>query len=766
MKFFRLLKYIFLLIILGISIMIILLWNIQEDLPDSNISKYFPNEITKIYDENYDLLYHVGTRDRFYLEYEDIPQDMINAIISAEDRTFFEHQGFDFKGIVNAFVVNIKNIFSKKNNNYVGASTITQQLVKNILLNNDQTISRKIKELILSLRIEKSYSKEFILELYLNEIYFGRRSYGIASAANNYFNKSIFDLDIQEFAYLAALPKGPNNYDPNKNYERAFDRRNYVLKQMKENKFISSDIYEYSIKEKIIVSKRNNEKYKLDYKTDFILDNLNKSIKNVNNAFYIQSTINQKIQRIAEKSLLDNLLLFEKKYKNWNGSFSTLKDIQATDYQENWEIAKVLKINANDVELLLISDESTILIKNELNYFGPKKEKPTEFLNINDYVFVTNIQGNYILCQQLEINGAVVVMDPFNGNILSMVGGVNYKESKFNRSYQASRQPGSSIKPFIYAQALEDRTYLPNSMILDSNILLEQGPNLPIWIPKNYSDKSYGKMTFRRALESSNNLVTLKIGLDLGLNSVNNFFNKINLYKDNTGNDVHSLLLGAIENNLLDITKSYSIFLNGGYIVEPNIIKKIVSDKGQLISDQKYFSCKYCDFTKEDRSYRKPQINKNQIEVISAQTSYQVLNILEGAVERGTGKSLNSIDYPLAGKTGTTNDSKDLWFFGLTPKFVVGVYVGYDSPKKIGYKETGSSVALPVFKSLMSDYLNDYEISDGEDFFIPDNLILKNIDPDKGIFSNDNESIIEYFTKDQLETLNNLNKVSSIGGIN
>ena len=766
MKFFKLLKYIFLLIILGISIMIILLWNIQEDLPDSNISKYFPNEITKIYDENYDLLYHVGTRDRFYLEYEDIPQDMINAIISAEDRTFFEHQGFDFKGIVNAFVVNIKNIFSKKNNNYVGASTITQQLVKNILLNNDQTISRKIKELILSLRIEKSYSKEFILELYLNEIYFGRRSYGIASAANNYFNKSIFDLDIQEFAYLAALPKGPNNYDPNKNYERAFDRRNYVLKQMKENKFISSDIYEYSIKEKIIVSKRNNEKYKLDYKTDFILDNLNKSIKNVNNAFYIQSTINQKIQRIAEKSLLDNLLLFEKKYKNWNGSFSTLKDIQATDYQENWEIAKVLKINANDVELLLISDESTILIKNELNYFGPNKEKPTEFLNISDYVFVTNIQGNYILCQQLEINGAVVVMDPFNGNILSMVGGVNYKESKFNRSYQASRQPGSSIKPFIYAQALEDRTYLPNSMILDSNILLEQGPNLPIWIPKNYSDKSYGKMTFRRALESSNNLVTLKIGLDLGLNSVNNFFNKINLYKDNTGNDVHSLLLGAIENNLLDITKSYSIFLNGGYIVEPNIIKKIVSDKGQLISDQKYFSCKYCDFTKEDRSYRKPQINKNQIEVISAQTSYQVLNILEGAVERGTGKSLNSIDYPLAGKTGTTNDSKDLWFFGLTPKFVVGVYVGYDSPKKIGYKETGSSVALPVFKSLMSDYLNDYEISDGEDFFIPDNLILKNIDPDKGIFSNDNESIIEYFTKDQLETLNNLNKVSSIGGIN
>ena len=766
MKLFKLLKYIFLLIVLSISIMIILLWNIQEELPDSNISKYFPNEITKIYDENYDLLYHVGTRDRFYLEYEDIPQDMINAIISAEDRTFFEHQGFDFKGIVNAFLVNIKNIYSKKNNNYVGASTITQQLVKNILLNNDQTISRKIKELILSLRIEKAYSKEFILELYLNEIYFGRRSYGIASAANNYFGKSIFDLNIQEFAYLAALPKGPNNYDTKKNYKRAFDRRNYVLRQMKENRFISSDIYNNSIEEKIIVLERDNKKYQLDYKTDFILDNLSKSIKNVNNAFYIQSTINQKIQKIAEKSLIDNLLLFERKYKKWNGSFSSLKDIQDTDYQRNWEIAKVLKINESDLVLNLISDESEILIENRLNYFGTKKEKPTNFLNINDYVFVSNIQNNYILCQPLEINGAVVVMDPYNGNILSMVGGVNYKESKFNRSYQASRQPGSSIKPFIYAQALENRSYLPNSMILDSNILLEQGPNLPIWIPKNYSNKSYGKMTFRRALESSNNLVTLKIGLDLGLNSVNDFFNNIKLYKSEIDYDVYSLLLGAIENNLLDITKSYSIFLNGGYLVEPNIIKKVVSDKGQLISEQKYFTCKYCDFTKEDRSYRKPKINKNQIQVISPQTSFQLLNILEGAVKRGTGKALNSINYPLAGKTGTTNDSKDLWFFGLTPKFVVGVYVGYDSPKKIGYRETGSSVALPVFKSLINDYLNDYEISNEDEFFIPNNLILKKIDPDTGDFFSDNNAIIEYFTKDQLETLNNLNKVSDIGGIN
>ncbi len=766
MKLLKLFKYIFLILVLGISIMIIFLWNIQEELPDSNISEYFPNEITKIYDENYDLLYHVGTRDRFYLEYEDIPKNMINAILSAEDKTFFEHQGFDIKGIINAFFVNVKNIYSKSNNNYVGASTITQQLVKNILLNNDQTITRKIKELILSIRIENSYSKEFILELYLNEIYFGRRSYGVASAANNYFNKSIFDLNIHEFAYLAALPKGPNNYDPYKNYERAFERRNYVLRQMFENKFISSKIYEKSIDEKIVVSERNNKKYQLDYKTDFILESLKKTSSFSNNAYYIQSTINQNIQKIAEKSLLDNLLLYEKKYKEWNGSYKNLNDIKKSDYGNNWGIGKVLKLNNDSVEVELIENGQKIILKNEFNKFGLKKQLPTDFLAISEYVYITKINNNYILGQKLEINGSVLVMDPYNGNILAMVGGTSYDESKFNRSYQAFRQPGSSIKPFLYAHAIENDIFLPNSNILDSNIILEQGPNLPTWVPKNYSDKSYGEMTFRRALETSNNLVTLKIGLELGLNSVNNFFEHIDLYKIKKDNDVYSVLLGAIENNLLNLTKSYSIFLNGGYLVEPNIIKKVVSDSGELIAEQQYFKCDYCNFSTDDRSYRKPQISKNQVNVISPQTSYQILNILEGAIIRGTGKALNSIKYPLAGKTGTTNDSKDLWFFGLTPKFVVGVYVGYDTPKKIGYKETGSSIALPIFKSFVEDYLDNNLVIDQDDFFIPNNLILKKIDYKTGDFVNNNDSIFEFFTKEQLETIDNLNKVNDIGGIN
>ena len=346
-----------------------------------------------------------------------------------------------------------------------------------------------------------------------------------------------------------------------------------------------------------------------------------------------------------------------------------------------------------------------------------------------------------------------------------MVGGVSYLNSKFNRATQAFRQPGSSIKPFIYAQAIEQNKYLPNSIILDSDIILDQGPNLPTWIPKNYSNKSYGTMTFRKALETSNNLVTLKIGLDLGLPSVNSFFNNINLYKTNKSNDVYSLLLGAIENNLLNITKSYSLFVNGGYVVNPNIIKKVVSDTGQLIANQDYYECKFCKFNIEDRSYRKPIIKPNNLNSITPQTSFQILNILRGAVERGTGKSLNKIDYPIAGKTGTTNESKDLWFFGLTPKFVVGVYVGYDKPKKIGYKETGSSAALPVFKSFIKEYLNNNDL-DNDAFFIPQNLILKKINIDTGLFSDQDDSITEFFTKDQLETINNLNKVDNIGGIN
>ncbi len=763
MKLFKYLQYIFIISVLGISIIILYLWNIQQDLPDHNISQYFPNEITKIYDENYDLMYHVGNRDRFYLDFEDIPKNMINAIISAEDKTFFKHQGFDIKGIANAFLINLKNIYSKNSNNYVGASTITQQLVKNILLNRDQTISRKIKELILSLRIEKEYSKEFIIELYLNEIYFGRRSYGVASASLNYFNKSIFDLDIHEYAYLAALPKGPNNYDPEKNYQKALDRRNYVLKQMELNKFITLEQFNYYSNLKIDLSLRDIKKYQSDYKIDFIQKYLDTHSFN-ENAFYIQSTIDQKLQMISEKSLLDNLAIFERKYRNWEGSYKNIEDISKVK-NEHWHVAKVVSKNTDFIELLIIETNELIKLNIIDNIYGPKKTSPISYLNLNDFIFVTNFEGSYYAVQLHEINGSVIIMDPFNGDIISMVGGVNYKISNFNRASQAYRQPGSSIKPFIYAKALETKKFLPNTKILDSNILLDQGKDLPVWVPKNYSNKSYGELTFRRALETSNNLVTLKIGLDLGLNSVNEFLDKINFYDNNLNTDVYSTLLGAVENNLLNLTKSYSIFLNGGYLVEPTIIKKVVSNEGELIINNDYFKCIYCLFSADDRSYRIPIIESQNEKVISPQTSFQILNILEGAVERGTGKSLNKIDYPLAGKTGTTNESKDLWFFGLTPRYVIGIYVGYDNPKSIGYRETGSSVALPVFKTIIENYLLQ-NIKTDDKFVIPSDLIVKKVNIDSGDISDGQNTIIDYFTKEQLRIIDDINKIESIGGIN
>ena len=763
MKLFKYLQYILILCILGISLIILYLWNIQQELPDHNISQYFPNEITKIYDEKYELMYHVGNRDRFYLDYKDIPKNMINAIISAEDKTFFQHQGFDIKGIANAFILNLKNIYSKNNNNYVGASTITQQLVKNILLNRDQTITRKIKELILSLRLEQDYSKEFIIELYLNEIYFGRRSYGVASASFNYFNKSIFDLDIHEYAYLAALPKGPNNYDPKKNYSKAIERRNYVLKQMELNQFITPDQFNFYSNLEIVLYEKNNKKYKSDYKTDFILNYLNSNSYN-QNAFYIQSTIDQSLQKISEKSLIDNLALFERKYKKWAGSYINLEDILKFK-NEYWDIAKVISKNQNFIELSIFNSDEIIKLNNDTNLYGPKKVRPNTYLSINDYIFVSNIDNSYYAVQTHEINGSVLIMDPFNGDIVAMVGGVNYDLSNFNRVSQAYRQPGSSIKPFIYAQALETNKFLPNTLILDSNILLDQGNNLPVWVPKNYSNKSYGQLTFRRALETSNNLVTLKIGLDLGLKSVNEFLDKIHFYNRSNTDEVYSSLLGAVENNLLNLTKSYAIFLNGGYIVEPSIIKKVVSNQGELIINNEYFKCNYCSFSTEDRSYRLPVIESQKAKVITPQTSFQILNILEGAIDRGTGKSLKEIDYPIAGKTGTTNESKDLWFFGLTPRYVVGVYVGYDIPRSIGYKETGSSVALPIFKTIIENYLLNNK-NTNDKFILPNDLILKKVNLDNGEISNGQNTIIDYFTKEQLEILDNINKIESIGGIN
>ena len=763
MKLFKYLQYIFILSILGTSLLIIYFWNIQQDLPDHNISQYFPNEITKIYDDKYELMYHIGNRDRFYLSYEDLPINMINAIISAEDKTFFKHQGFDVKGIINAFLINIKNIYSKNNYNYVGASTITQQLVKNILLNRDQTITRKIKELILSLRIEREYTKEYILELYLNEIYFGRRSYGIASAAYNYFNKSIFDLDIHEYAYLAALPKGPNNYDPIKNYQRALDRRNYVLKQMEINNFITLKQFNYYSNLKIELSPRNIKKYKSDYKTDFIFNYLNLNSFD-ENAFYIQSTIDQNLQRMSEKSLIDNLALFEKKYRKWEGSYKKIEDMLLIE-NDHWNIAKVIEKKSNTIKLSIVNTGETVNLDESINLYGPNKTSPNNFLNLNDFLFVTEIKGSFYAVQLHKINGSVIIMDPFNGNIVSMVGGVNYDLSNFNRATQAYRQPGSSIKPFIYAKALETKKYLPNTQILDSNILLDQGNNLPVWVPKNYSNKSHGELTFRRALETSNNLVTLKIGLDLGLNSVNEFLDKINFYNQTLNNDVHSNLLGAIENNLLNLTKSYAIFLNGGYLIEPSIIKKVVSNDGELIINNEYFKCKFCSFSVEDRSYRKPIVEAQKEKVISSQTSFQILNILEGAIERGTGKSLNKINYPIAGKTGTTNESKDLWFFGLTPRYVIGVYVGYDEPRSIGFRETGSSVALPIFKTIIENYLlfNDNR---NDKFIVPSDLIIKKVNKDTGELSDGQYSIIDYFTKEQLEILDDINKIERIGGIN
>ncbi len=308
---------------------------------------------------------------------------------------------------------------------------------------------------------------------------FGRRSYGVASASFNYFNKSIFDLEIHEYAYLAALPKGPNNYDPKKNYQRAIDRRNYVLKQMELNQFITKDQFNFYSNLDIILNEKNIKKYKSDYKTDFILNYLNLNAFS-ENAFYIQSTIDQNLQKISEKSLIDNLALFERKYKNWTGSYVNLEDIQKFN-NDHWLIAKVIDKNLNSIKLSIINSDKVIFLNEEINLYGPNKVPPRDYLNINDYIFLSNINDSFYAVQTHEINGSVIIMDPFNGNIVSMVGGVNYDLSNFNRVNQAYRQPGSSIKPFIYAQALETKKFLPNTLILDSNILLDQGSNLPVW---------------------------------------------------------------------------------------------------------------------------------------------------------------------------------------------------------------------------------------------------------------------------------------------
>ena len=747
--------------IIGISLVLFILiigilWNFSNNIPDYKFLKsYKPPVSSKVYSANGELVSDFSKEKRIFVPYSSIPQKVINAFLSAEDKNFFSHPGVDAKGVLRAVINNINNIMTSKR--LEGASTITQQVAKNFLLTNEVSINRKIKEAILAFRIERALSKERILELYLNQIYLGSGAYGVAAASLEYFDKSIKELNYIEAAMLAALPKAPSKYNPYRNTELAKFRRDLVLKNLFENNFINFNEYKDFKSQKIELNKP--KKVFLEDAQYYIEDVRKKVIETLSyekvykQGFNINTPINLKLQKIATQSLREGLVDYDRRKgwrgpinnKNLNNKWSENLDEHEIEKSINWKIAIVKKINKFSAEIETRDKKKGIINYKDITW--TKKEFDNLF-KIGDIIYVKQISNKNFSLQQIpKINGGIVVMDPFTGRVMAISGGFSFKSSEFNRASQALRQPGSAFKPFVYALALENN-YTPSSLVLDAPLVLDQGSDLKMWKPENYGKKFYGPSTLRVGLEKSRNLMTVRIAQKIGVKNLTKFSKDLGIY-DNP-DELLSISLGSAETTLLKLTSAYSAFVNGGRLVSPILIDRIQDSEGNTILNNEKRKCSNClkiSFTGSEY----PNIKNPYKQVFSPQTAYQVTSLLEGVIKRGTGKKLRDLNLNLAGKTGTTNENTDTWFIGFTSNLVIGVYVGMDNPQPLGKFETGSKTALPIFKKFVKEAVKK---SDARPFKVSKGITMMVIDPltgQKAKFSSTKTILEAYKSKNVVE---------------
>ena len=742
-------------LVLLITISISVLWYYANKLPDYKFLKNFkPPVSSKLYSGNGELVIDFSTEKRIFVPYNSIPKKLINSFLSSEDKNFFNHPGVDAKGVVRAFYNNIFNIISSKR--LEGASTITQQVAKNFLLSNEVSLDRKIKEAILAFRIERALSKERILELYLNQIYLGEGSYGIASASLRYFDKPISKLNYGESALLAALPKAPSKYNPYKNLRLAKYRRDLVLKNLYENSYINLEQYNAFKETKIFLNKRKriyleDSRYYVEDVRKKIVDRYGFD-KVYKQGFNIKTPIDLNLQRIATNSLREGLINYDKR-KGWRGPITNIKkkknwkkDIKKFQLENSlgWKIAKVNKINKFFTEIELHDGDLGKIHYNEIIW---TKKEFKEIFKKGDLIYVKKIKNNKYSLQQLPLaNGGIVIIDPFTGRVKAMSGGFSFKMSEFNRASQAKRQPGSAFKPFIYALALENN-FKPNTLILDAPLVLDQGEDLKMWKPENYGKKFYGLSTLRTGIEKSRNLMTVRIAQDLGLKKITNLTKKMDIYEN--PEELMSISLGSAETTLLKLTTAYCSFVNGGKLIKPIMIDRIQDSEGNTIFNSEKRFCDECErisFT----SSNLPKIKNNFPQVFSPQTAYQITSLLEGVIQRGTGKKLKKLKIDLAGKTGTTNKNTDTWFIGFTSNLVVGVYIGFDEPRSLGRFETGAKTAMPVFNYFVKKAIKK---SDARPFKVSKGIKLMVVDAKTGKRANygSTDTIIEAFNIENLQ---------------
>ena len=704
-------------------------WKYSQDLPDhAALANYEPPVMTRVHAADGSLLAEYAHERRLYLPIQAMPKIVVAAFLSAEDKNFYKHGGIDPEGIVRAILTNAQS--GKKQ----GASTITQQVAKNFLLSNEQTYDRKIKEALIALRIESTYSKDKILELYLNEIFLGtivpgRNLHGVAAAALDYFGKSVHELTINEAAYLAALPKGPNNYHPYRKTQAALSRRNEIIGLMAQNGYITQDEGVEAKKQPLGVNPRVAfpNAANANYFTEEVRREISErygETKLYEGGLSVRATLDPKMQALARKALVDGLVRYDQG-RGWRGAERqvdlvgrdwglAVSEMPALGDIAPWRLAVVLSTSGGVAQIgLQPRREASGAVSKERETGSITAEgvkwtgrSVATALKAGDLVYVEPMDTGralYRLRQKPEVSGAIVAMDPYTGRVHAMVGGFSYDDSEFNRATQAMRQPGSSFKPLVYSAAL-DNGYTPSSVVQDSPITIEAGPGQEAWTPTNYDGKSGGPHTLRYGIEHSKNLMTVRLAKDIGMPLIAEYSRRFGVYDDLL--PVLPMSLGAGETTVMRMVTAYSMLANGGRRIRPTLIDRIQDRTGETIYRHDNRKCIGCDAEKWS-GQDEPKLVDESEQVLDPLTAYQMVSIMEGVVQRGTATILKQIGKPLAGKTGTTNDAKDAWFVGFSPDLAVGVYLGFDKPRSLGDRATGGGLAAPIVLDFLKVALKD-----------------------------------------------------------
>ncbi len=768
------------LFLVGVGAVAGLVWHFSRDLPDySQLQDYEPPVMTRVHASDGSLLGEYAKERRLYLPIQAVPKSVINAFLAAEDKSFYEHGGLDFYGMARAGILYAQNYGS--NRRPQGASTITQQVAKNFLLTNEVSFARKIKEALLAMRIERTYSKDKILELYLNEIFLGLGAYGIAAASLVYFDKSVNELTLSEAAYLAALPKAPSSLHPVRNRDRAIERRNYVIDRLLENGWVKQADADKARKDPLIVTGKQNAAH--TFAGEYFAEEVRREIferygekKLYEGGLSVRTTLDPKLQVVARKVLSDGLLRYDEN-QGYRGAIQKLEmtgdwGVKLADVKSlsdiGWKMAVVLESNDQSARVGFqpprelggaVSKErqTGIITLDGVRWAkaaaGPARgrvpAKVNQVLEPGDVIYTepltkdgNRVEGQFRLRQVPEVSGGLVVMDPWTGRVLAMSGGFSFDQSQFNRATQAWRQPGSSFKPLVYSAAL-DNGYTPSTVVIDAPIEIAMG-NGQVWRPENYSTGKYsGPSTLRYGIEKSRNTMTVRLAEDIGMPLISEYAKRFGVYDDLP--NYLSYSLGAGETTVMRMVTAYSMFANGGRRIKSTLIDRIQDRYGHTIFRHDQRECRGCTAAEGWKKQAEPTLVDRREQVMDPMTAYQITSMMEGVIQRGTAPVLKEVGKPIAGKTGTTNDEKDVWFVGFSPDIAFGVYIGYDKPRNLGRGVAGGNLAAPIARDFMKVALAD---KPAVPFRVPAGIKLIRVDARSGMRAGPGEggaTILEAF---------------------